>query len=59
MKKALFIAFAFVNLNFIIAQTVSDAVRFSVFNVGATARNIGVGGGLSAFGADFATTVYG
>ena len=55
MKKALFIAFAFVNLNFIIAQTVSDAVRFSVFNVGATARNIGVGGGLSAFGADFAT----
>lgn len=55
MKKIFlfFIALFFVNM--INAQTVADAVRFSVFDVTSTSRSVGVGGGLSALGGDFST----
>ncbi|MGB0864215.1 MAG: hypothetical protein ACPGXZ_14925 [Saprospiraceae bacterium] len=55
MKK---IFLFFIALNFISsihAQTVADAVRFSVFDINSTARSVGVGGGLSALGSDFST----
>jgi hypothetical protein len=35
------------------AQTFNDALRFSSFEAGGTARSIGVGGALGALGADF------
>jgi hypothetical protein len=35
------------------AQTFNDALRFSTFDAGSTARSMGVGGALGAFGADF------
>lgn len=36
------------------AQTLSDAVRYSVLEAGGTARTVGTGGSISALGADFA-----
>ena len=36
------------------AQTVGDALRFGYYEVGGTARTVGVGGSLSALGTDFA-----
>lgn len=55
MKKIFlfFIVLFFINSSN--AQTVADAVRFSVFDVSSTARSVGVGGGLSALGGDFST----
>ena len=35
------------------AQTLNDAVRYSLLDVGGTARTVGVGGGIGALGADF------
>ncbi len=37
------------------AQTYSDALRYSQLESGATARTVGIGGGIGALGADFAT----
>lgn len=53
MKKTFLIITALFFIYQINAQTVGNAARFSVFDVGGTARNIGVGGGLGALGADF------
>lgn len=36
------------------AQTTADALRFSQFGVGGTARTVAIGGGIGALGADFA-----
>ncbi|RMF26342.1 MAG: hypothetical protein D6765_09050 [Bacteroidetes bacterium] len=36
------------------AQTLQDAIRYSVYEPGGTARSLAVGGSLSALGADFA-----
>ncbi|MCB0619962.1 MAG: aromatic hydrocarbon degradation protein, partial [Saprospiraceae bacterium] len=35
------------------AQTAFDILRFSQFDVGGTARTVGIGGGIGALGADF------
>lgn len=40
----------------LLAQNALDALRYSDFNVGGTARSVAVGGALSALGADFTTT---
>lgn len=37
------------------AQTLEDAVRYSIMNYSSTARSIGVGGSMSAVGADMST----
>ena len=37
------------------SQTATDALRYSYTNVGGTARTIGIGGAISALGADFTT----
>ncbi len=37
------------------AQTINDALRYSFLEVGGTARSIGIGGSMSALGADYAT----
>lgn len=39
--------------NFIIAQNATDALRYSQFDYGSTARSVGSGGALGALGADF------
>ena len=36
-------------------QSYTDALRYSQFEVGGTARTIGIGGGIGALGADFST----
>jgi len=41
--------------SFLTDQTVADALRFSQFGVGGTARTVAIGGSIGAFGADFAT----
>ena len=53
MKRIFFLITTLFFINHINAQTVGNAARFSVFDVGGTARNLGVGGGLGALGADF------
>jgi len=54
MSKFFFISLCFIfSLSYIQAQNSSDALRYSNFEVGGTARSIGVGGALSALGADF------
>lgn len=55
MKRIFLLIATLFFINQINAQTVGNAVRFSVFDVGGTARNIGVGGSLGALGADFST----
>jgi len=35
------------------AQTAADALRYSLLEVGGTARTVGVGGGIGALGADY------
>ncbi|HFB99231.1 MAG TPA: hypothetical protein ENJ53_00365 [Phaeodactylibacter sp.] len=37
------------------AQVVSDALRYSLLEVGGTARSVGVGGAIGALGADYST----
>ncbi len=54
MKKlilSLFLVTLFSRIN--IAQNLGDAVRYSVLEVGGTARSVGVGGAIGALGADF------
>ncbi|MEM8908178.1 MAG: hypothetical protein AAGD05_10060 [Bacteroidota bacterium] len=36
------------------AQSITDAINYGTFNVGGTARTIGIGGAISALGGDFA-----
>lgn len=56
MKKIIFIlSIIAASWQYTIAQTATDALRFSYFEVGGTARTVGVGGALSAFGTDFST----
>ena len=53
MKRLLFsmaILFGFGTLK---AQVPADALRFSAYEVLGTARNVGIGGGIGALGADF------
>lgn len=38
----------------LLAQTVEDALRYSILEIGGTARTVGVGGALGALGADYA-----
>lgn len=35
------------------AQNINDGVRYSVLDIGGTARSVGIGGGIGALGADF------
>lgn len=49
----LIIFFVSVTLNTVIGQSVGDAVRYSQFNPGGTARVLGVGGAYGAMGGDF------
>ncbi len=54
MKKFILSLFLFSQLLGInTAQNLSDAVRYSVLDIGGTARAVGVGGALGALGADF------
>ena len=55
MKRIFLLTTVLFFINFMNAQTLADAVRFSVFDVNSTARSVGVGGGLSALGGDFST----
>ncbi len=44
-----------IGFSFAYAQSINDVVRYSVLEVGGTARTIGAGGGIGALGADFST----
>ena len=56
MKRLLIPLIVFISsTSLLTAQTVADALRFSQFGVGGTARTVAIGGGIGAFGADFAT----
>ncbi|MEN0005506.1 MAG: hypothetical protein AAF798_15250 [Bacteroidota bacterium] len=55
MKKSILIFVALFVGTVIQAQTVSDALRLSSYQIGGTARTVGVGGSMSALGTDFAT----
>ncbi|MCB0521261.1 MAG: hypothetical protein H6577_06520 [Lewinellaceae bacterium] len=56
MKRILFYFFPlFISVNFLAAQTLDDAVRYSLLEVGGTARTVGIGGAISALGADFSS----
>ncbi len=47
------ITISFFVTNFLTAQTAYDALRYSQIDVSGTARTIGVGGAIGAFGADY------
>lgn len=51
-QVTILISFLFLS-TFLTAQTINDAIRYSVFDIGGTARTVGVGGALGALGADF------
>lgn len=53
MARITFLIFAFFISYSIHSQTIGDAVRYSLYDVGGTARTAGVGGALGALGADF------
>ncbi len=55
MKKILYFLFFLLAFLEIQGQTASDALRFSTWTPGSTARNLGAGGSMSALGADFST----
>ncbi len=55
LKLSLYIITSIFFSNFLQAQTAGDALRYSQIYSGSTARNIGVGGSMGAFGADFGT----
>lgn len=42
-------------VSIVFTQSLNDAIRYSVLEVGGTARTVGVGGGIGALGADFST----
>ena len=48
----LFVPFLFISI-ILQGQTIGDAARYSVTSIGGTARTVGVGGSLGAFGTDF------
>lgn len=52
-RFSLIILFAVFTPFFLSSQNVTDALRYSSFEVGGTARSIGAGGALGALGADF------
>lgn len=52
MKRLLFLILFFAGIN-LAAQFPADALRFSSFQVGGTARTVAIGGGIGALGADF------
>ncbi len=53
MRQVTFLfSFLFLSTS-LFAQTINDAVRYSVFDIGGTARTVGVGGAIGALGADF------
>ncbi len=53
MKRLVFILVSIAMIQYCQAQTIADALRYSRFDVGGTARTVGVGGGIGALGADF------
>ncbi|MCR9286841.1 MAG: hypothetical protein NXI23_05540 [Bacteroidetes bacterium] len=53
MVRITFFIFAFIFSYSVHSQTIGDAVRYSLYDVGGTARTVGVGGALGALGADF------
>lgn len=54
MKKYLMLlALVFSAITALQAQSIFDALRYSQFEVGGTARTVGIGGGIGALGADF------
>jgi hypothetical protein len=53
MRYFISLAFLCLTFNFSLAQNISDAVRYSVLEVGGTARTVGIGGAIGALGADF------
>lgn len=53
MNKLFSGLFFFFFVNLLSAQILSDAVRYSVLDVGGTARSVGIGGAIGALGADF------
>jgi len=53
MKRILLITIPFFAVAFLNAQSINDAIRYSMFEVGGTARTVGVGGAIGALGADF------
>lgn len=54
MKKILFILAMFFTPILLFGQLATDALRYSTFEVGGTARSMGVAGSLGALGTDFA-----
>jgi hypothetical protein len=55
MKNRYFLLFVLLGIStpWLFSQSATDALRYSAFEVGGTARSIGAGGALSALGADF------
>ena len=53
MKKAFLLVVTILLYIQINSQTIQDAIRYSSFDVGGTARTVGIGGGIGALGADF------
>jgi len=54
MKRFFFQLFLLCSSSFVLfAQTSTDALRFSQFGIGGTARTIAIGGSIGALGADF------
>ena len=53
MRKITFILLALFFTYFAHSQTINDAVRYSLYDIGGTARTVGAGGALGALGADF------
>lgn len=49
--KTILLALLFLQYGY--SQTINDALRYSLIDVGGTARTVGVGGGIGALGADF------
>ena len=54
-KPFLFLLLSIFSLNYITAQTVSDALRFSNIQTDGTARTVALGGAFGAIGADYTT----
>jgi len=54
LKSILFLSL-FLSGNFSFGQTIDDALRYSVLEIGGTARTIGIGGAIGALGSDFAS----
>lgn len=55
MKHIFFSIYFFLGIVASMAQSLNDALRYSVLEVGGTARTVGVGGAIGSLGADFST----